>query len=187
MKRLTEQLTARGAAVRQLPVDFAFHSAQMDACRSQLLDALGALRPQAPKVPLISTVRGRWCERDDYDATYWGRNVREPVLLAPGIAELLHAGFRTFLEVGPHPALGAGILAAADDGELLTVAASLRRGQPAHATLLAALRSLYEAGASVDWRALSDADARVIAIPGHPWQRRRHWLDAPDAAALFST
>ena len=81
VSRLTEQLAARGTTVRMLPVDFAFHSAQMDACRSRLVDALASLRPRAPKVPLISTVRGRWCEPTTSTRPYWGRNVREPVRL----------------------------------------------------------------------------------------------------------
>jgi acyl transferase domain-containing protein/acyl carrier protein len=185
LQRCVEQLQARGITSRALAVDYAFHSAQMQAFVPAIVAALGAVRPQAAAVPLLSTVTGRWCEAGDFDAAYWGRNVRETVCFAPAVSQLLAAGYRQFLEVGPHPALGAGIQDQADAaGVTVAIAASLRRAQPARAALLTSLATLYEAGTAINWQARLEARRRLLPLPRYPWQRQRHWLDAPDPAAL---
>ena len=188
VERLIRRMTDRGVVVRPLPGEFAFHSSQMDALTSGIADALSAVRPGSPSVPLISTVSGTWCVPADYDARYWARNVRQAVRFAPGITELLRAGFRCFVEIGPHPALGAGIAAAASElsaDDDVTVVSSLRRQQGGRAALLGSLGRLYEAGAAIDWSALADARSPVPALPGYPWQRRTHWLAPVDPAALM--
>lgn len=185
MGKLLERLQARGVVARVLPVDYAFHSAQMQPFVGPIVAALVALRPKAAELPLVSTVSGTWHAASDFDAMYWGRNVRDAVRFAPGVAQLLDAGFRSFLEVGPHPSLGAGILASAVEREIeVTVAASLRRSQPARASLLASLQTLYEGGLSIDWSTRFDPRRRVVSLPAYPWQRQRYWLDAPDPTAL---
>jgi len=185
MEKLLARLQARGVVARALPVDYAFHSAQMQPFVAPVAAALAALRPKAAELPLVSTVSGSWSAASDFDAVYWGRNVRNAVRFAPGVAHLLDAGFRSFLEIGPHPSLGAGIVTSAGEREIeVTVAASLRRSQPARASLLVGLQALYEGGLAIDWSARSDPRRRVVSLPAYPWQRQRHWLDAPDPAAL---
>ncbi len=191
-----ERLGARGIGTRWLAVDYAFHSAQMQRFVPVIEKALAGIVPRPAAVPLVSTVTGAWCAASDHDGAYWGRNVRETVRFATAIERLLEAGTTTFLEIGAHPALGAGIQATADaapgavldttgNAARITIAASLRRSQPARAALLASLCALYEAGTEIDWRTARHDQARLVtALPRYPWQRRRHWLDAPDAAAL---
>jgi microcystin synthetase protein McyG len=179
-------LAANGISARPLDVDYAFHSAQMEPLVGGIVAALGTISPQPAALPIVSTVTGRWASAGaDFDAAHWGRNVRNTVLFAPAVAQLLDGGYRGFLEIGPHPALGTGILAQADaQGAEVVVAASLRRGVPARQALLATRSALYEAGCAMDWAALRDPKRRVVSLPAYPWQRRSHWLDAPDAAAL---
>lgn len=185
LAQCVSQLEARGIATRALGVEYAFHSAQMERFVPAIVQSLRGLKPQPAALPLMSSVSGRWSEDCDFDAAYWGRNVRETVRFAPALRELIDAGFRLFLEVGPHPALGAGIHEVAEAaGAPATVAASLRRAQPARAALLAGLGALYEGGAAISWPARAETARRVVPLPTYPWQRQRHWLDAPDAAAL---
>ena len=66
----------------------------------------------------------------------------------------------------------------------MSIGASLRRDKPARAALLASLGTLHEAGVAIDWQQRRDPRRRVLPLPRHPWQRQRHWLDAPDAGAL---
>jgi acyl transferase domain-containing protein/SAM-dependent methyltransferase len=185
LAQLLQHLETGGVAVRALPVEYAFHSAQMDASVAPIVDALAGLKPSPVELPLVSTVTGRWSEPGDFDAAYWGRNVRLTVRFAPAISRLIDAGFHLFLEVGPHPALGASILACAGEkGVDVTIAASLRRGQPARATLLSGLATLYEAGTEIDWSAQVDRRRHCVPLPAYPWQRQRHGLDPPDPGAL---
>ena len=123
--------------------------------------------------------------RGTYDAAYWSRNIRQTVRFAPAIDQLLRDGFGLFLEVGPHPALGVPVLAMAAQCKVEVVAsASLRRGQPARSSMLGSLCELYEGGARVAWQQLAEPGARTVPLPAYPWQRRRHWLESPDASAL---
>lgn len=182
---LARRLGARGIAAQRLPVDFAFHSAQMAAFGPELARAVPGLVPRAAGVPVASTLHGGWHAEGDFGPDYWARSLRAPVRFLAAMQTLLDAGFSTFLEVGPHPALGPGMLATAvARGSDIRVAASLRKGRPAGLALRASLAELYEAGVPVDWAALSDPDARVISLPPYPWQRRRHWLGPVDPDAL---
>lgn len=182
---LLRELDARGVQTRALPVAYAFHSRQMDPFCRPLVVALKALQPKPATIPLASTVTGKWSTDLDFDAAYWARNIREPVRLVEALGELLSADFRAFLEVGPHPALGSAVHAcAAPFGVEVQVACSLRRGRPARTEMLNNLAKLYEAGCAIDWRKLSEADARIVAVPGYAWQRQSYWLAPPDVSAL---
>jgi len=46
------------------------------------LHALDGLQPQAAGVPIYSTVTGEVTDGAALDATYWARNLRQPVLFA---------------------------------------------------------------------------------------------------------
>ena len=166
----------RGARTRLLPVAYAFHSPLLDGCS---VDAPAAA---AARIPLYSTVTGAWIAGERLDAAHWGRNLRDAVRFAPAIEALARDGFNVFLEIGPHPALGANAGATLDTlpGEH-AVLGSLRRGAPSRPTLARALAGAYCAGVAVRWEAVLPAPAADVALPRYPWQRRRHWL--PDTTA----
>jgi len=54
----------------------------------ELVRVLGGLRGRSSEVRLISTVLGRAVAGDEVDASYWGRNVREPVRFRAAMQEL---------------------------------------------------------------------------------------------------
>ena len=58
LEELAALLEARGVFCRFLKVRYAFHSAQMDPIRDELLAALAGIRPRRASLPLISTVTG---------------------------------------------------------------------------------------------------------------------------------
>lgn len=45
--------------------------------------------------------------------------------------------------------------------------------------MLASLGALWCAGVDLDGTALRPPDARKVPLPGHPWYRRRYWIDPP--------
>jgi myxalamid-type polyketide synthase MxaE and MxaD len=172
-----EALRAEEVFARVLHVDFASHSPAMDGLTGELVASLAGLEPRPAAVPIVSTVTGGPARAGDFGPSYWARNIREPVRFAEAVEELARTGHGTFLELGPHPVLGAAVTeSAAAAGLEATVLASLRRGQDERATLLAALADLHSRGQRVDWSALAPR-GRVVRLPAYPWQRQRYWVE----------
>lgn len=176
-------LAARGVSHRMLPVEFAFHSAQMAPFQQRLVAALKGVRPGPARIPVYSTVTGALAADGSVDVAYFGRNVREPVRLASAIDAMLGDGFDAFLEIAPHPVLGGPVSECVADREAnAVVVASLRRGRPERDTMLQACASLYCRGARPAWATLQLAPGQVTALPAYPWQRSRYWLRIPPVA-----
>ncbi len=172
-----------GIFVRWLPIDYAFHTHQMDPIADELRVALRDLEPRDASVPFVSTVDGRELPGAALDAEYWWRNVREPVRFGAVIEALVAEGRRTFLEIGPHPALASaireGCAARGVSGHILH---SLRRETDDSTELARNLAGLHVVGADVDWRAyLPKVAGPRVRLPLYAWQRKSFWQEAPEA------
>ncbi|MFD0477251.1 acyltransferase domain-containing protein [Nonomuraea thailandensis] len=166
-----------GANVRRLPSRYGFHSPMLDGQDERLAAELAGLRPGPCTVPMYSTVTGALVQPGQLGAAHWGRNLRDAVRFSSAVSAIAATGVTVFVELGPHPVL------LRDLGETLEEAGvryravgSLRRGQPASATLDRSLADLYRAGLEVDWEAVLGAAPADVPLPAYPWQRRRHWL-----------
>ncbi len=130
LEALVATLEEAGKFVRWLRIDYAFHTHQMEPIKEELLKTLAGIKPRATTIPYISTVTGGICEGTKLDAEYWWQNVRESVLFAPAIANLIRSGEDSFLEVGPHPALQNPIMECLSDqsrkGFIIPVSAARR-------------------------------------------------------------
>ena len=179
MTEVTARLEAAGASVKQLRVEVAYHSHQMDEIREPLLAALRDITPRPAEVPLVSTVTGDRVEGTEMDAEYWWRNVRRPVRFAEAVGRLSALASGAFVEVGPHPVLATAIDEALSGrgGELVRVA-SLRRDQPQLGQMLEALGTLYVAGAEPDWERVHPGPREHLHLPRYPWQREHHWSES---------
>ena len=176
---IAAELERQGLFNRFLRVELAYHSPYMDRLQPELLAALADIQPQAPEIPLYSTVLGHRVDGVAYDAEYWCRNVREPVYFSKAIGGLMADGHRLYLEVGPNPVLSTSIkeCARAAGVDCLTVA-SLRRGEPERAQFLTALGGLYAAGTPIDWQRQSPAGGGFVKLPTYPWQRETYWHES---------
>ncbi len=181
MAAITSEWKDRGVSCRALPVDYAFHSAQMEPYRNQLIQALGTVRSRATTIPFISTVVGSEISGVELDGTYWGNNIRRPVLLSDAVQRAIHRGARTFLEIGPHPVLSVSIQECLAAAEVIgVVQPSLRRNQNERSTLFATLGALYTSGVTIDWSEVYPKHAPVVPLPMYPYQRQRYWIQRPD-------
>ena len=143
LEAIATRLTAERIFNRFLHVDVAYHSHHMEPLRQELRATLKHLRVQAPTIPLYSTVTGRLVGEELRRPEYWGDNARLPVLFEAAASNMIAAGHRVFLQVGPHPVLSKSIEECLEDrGTKGTVLASLRRGQPELNTLLQAREAL---------------------------------------------
>lgn len=169
--------TARGVQTRALPVDYAFHSAQMEPFRIALTRELGQVTAQHTTIPMISTVTGQTVTGVDLTAEYWGRNIRQPVLFGNAVQQALAMSYETFVEVGPHPVLMASVRECyAPEASGTTVVASLRKQQDPQTTLFASLCELYTRGATVQWTAVYPKRTTTVTLPAYPYQRERYWI-----------
>ena len=165
-----------------LPVQYAFHSAQMAPFQHQLVEQLGVVRAAPPKVAVYSTVTGGLAKDVRFDAAYFGRNVRDPVQFASCIHAMAEDGCDVFIEIGPQPVLASSIAECLSARERTpAVLASLRRGRPERETLLQACAGAYAAGCDLDWEHVQPTLGQVVELPAYPWQRKRHWIRARPA------
>ncbi|SFQ00002.1 Acyl transferase domain-containing protein [Amycolatopsis arida] len=177
---LGEHLMAQGVFFRELDLDYPFHSRAMDPIVAPLRTVLADLAPTASRLPMASTVTGRWVSGAELDGDYWGRNVREPVLFGPAVQCLLGDGVDVFVEVGPHPVLGGYLRRLAGTvPELTAVVDTLTRTIGGAQALEATMAALIAAGVPVDWDRYFPKPGRVVELPPYPWQRERHWNGTP--------
>jgi natural product biosynthesis luciferase-like monooxygenase protein len=170
------KLEQQGVFTQALAVDFAFHSVQMDPHQAELVRRLERLNPGMTKVPVFSTVSGRRAVGGDFEAAYWGRNLREPVRFAEAIGGCVQEGFRRFLEVGAHPVLCVSIREILEDsGVPGQVVGSLRRQGERRRALFQTLREIYQDGQKILWEKVYPQPRPKVELPTYPWQRQRYW------------
>jgi acyl transferase domain-containing protein len=172
--RLLEQLKV---FARRLHVDFAFHTPQMEPFRQPLIAALGGIRPRRASIPIASSALATKLSGIEFDAPYWGTNLREPVRFAQAIEILLADDIDHFVEIAPRPVLQRALRQCIErkrPSALIT--STLRNGVPERQSMHEALGALYEAGCSPDWYAVHGGRARVVSLPAYPWNRQSHWF-----------
>ncbi|HEV2636976.1 MAG TPA: SDR family NAD(P)-dependent oxidoreductase [Actinocrinis sp.] len=173
---------SRGVRARQIPVDYAAHSAQVEHIRAELLDALADVKPQNSQVPLYSTVTGERVDGELLDADYWYRNLRETVEFQRGVSSLLDSGVTRFVELSPHPVLTAAVQDAAEGGgRQISAVGSLRRGEGGWPRLLTSLGEAWCEGANVAWDRMPGLapNSRAVPLPTYAFQPERYWLPSP--------
>jgi len=167
-----------GARIKILPVNYAFHSPQMEPFGAEMAEAISGLTTQVASVPVYSTVTGAQVTKEDFDAVYWGRNIRQTVRFAAAVRAMLRAGINTFVELSPHPVLSSMILqCSAASPQTVQLLPSLRRGQPEQFQLLKSLATLFSVGVEVNWQGVYPQGGQVVPLPVYPWQRKRFWPD----------
>ncbi|MFL5538398.1 MAG: type I polyketide synthase [Longimicrobiaceae bacterium] len=176
---LEEKLAARGVRARRLHTSHAFHSAMMEPAMAALAQAVERVPRQAPRIPFISNLTGRWITNEEAaDPAYWARHLRGTVRFAEGLGLLADVPELALLEVGP----GQALCALADEAEL-AAAASMRapRDESSDAAVLhQALAALWARGVEVDWKGYWKHERRARAhLPTHPMLRERHWIERP--------
>ncbi|MCE9543408.1 MAG: SDR family NAD(P)-dependent oxidoreductase [Verrucomicrobia bacterium] len=180
LEKAAKRLEEAGVWCRFLKVHHAFHSSLMDPVEQDLLKALSGIVSGTPTCPVVSTVSGSGGRDILFDARYWWRNVRQPVLFWQGISALAETGITDFLEIGPHPALSGSVMECLRELKSTgSVIPSLRRGAPEKKTLLESLAALHVKGFFVR----QGGSRRPVSLPRHSWRKERLWQESPESAA----
>lgn len=157
---------------REVAVDVASHSPQVEPILEDLLEALADLEPREPEVPYYSSTL--WDPRDQptFDADYWADNLRYTVRFASAVQAALSDGFRVFGELAPHPLLTHAVEQNAASLDMpIAALAAMRREQDLPLGLRGFVADIHAAGAAVDFENLFPTGALTDA-PLPTWTRR---------------
>lgn len=177
---IRERLEAQEIFCRLVHVDVASHSAQVDPLLDDLKAELAPLAPRTVTTALHSTVLDERVDGRELDASYWVRNLREPVRFVQAVEAVRATTATAFVEISPHPVLGHSVQETVRDSTS-SAHTSLRRKQPEREAMLTTWARLYELGAAVDPSGLYPG-GRYVALPQYPWQRERYWIAGETAA-----
>lgn len=167
---------------RFLKVNIAYHSHQMEGLENDVLTALQGLTPHAPKLPLFSTVYADECGDRLLDAQYWWKNIRQPVLFAQTLQNMIAKGYQLFVEIGPHPVLASYIKEGIEYSQVKGDAfASLNKKKPDTVSLLECVGGLYTKGFPVNWQKFLPVDGKFIRLPTYPWQKKSFWVESEES------
>jgi acyl transferase domain-containing protein/glutamate-1-semialdehyde aminotransferase/non-ribosomal peptide synthetase component F len=179
-------LEKAGIAFSRLHTSHAFHSAMMDPCIEALRDVASKVTYGRATIPYISCVTGDWqTDALGSSSDYWSRHCREPVRFSDGLLTLCKDQNPILLEVGPGRTLSVFAAQTIGRDQLPAIVQSL----PEHDNAAAARHfvadahgRLWMAGSNLPWPGQPNEPRRAIPLPTYPFQRQRHWIDAPPSA-----
>ncbi len=176
LQELTEACEAEGVRARLIPVDYASHSAQVDALEDDILRVLEGITPGPARVAMVSAMTGEMLAGPELDAGYWYASLRASVEFDRAVRVLAEDGHRVFVEASPHPVLTGAITDTLDDVGVSAsiVTGTLRRDEGGSERLLASLAEAYVNGVRIDWSTVLEPGTPV-ALPTYAFQHQRFW------------
>lgn len=177
LTELMRRCETESIRARKIDVDYASHSAQVDAIRESLADALHGLAPRSSAVAFFSTVTGELIDTAALNADYWFQSIRQTVQFERAVRSAGDAGYRAFIESSPHPVLTAAIEETMPDGDQACIIPSLGRDDGGLNRFWLSAAQAHVAGVAVDWRAaLAGLGGRRVDLPTYGFVRQHFWL-----------
>ncbi|TNE50264.1 MAG: acyltransferase domain-containing protein [Deltaproteobacteria bacterium] len=179
VEQAIKQVRGDGKKAHRLAVSHGFHSCMMEPMLQAFHDAAHKVQFHKPSLPWITNVTG--AEATDVDASYWVKQIRQPVQFYKGVQCLERRNIAAYVEVGPQPILLAlGKRSVSNDSKQRAYwLPSMEKGKDPWEQMLSSLGSLYVRGTSVDWRGyFQPCPQRKVAAPTYPFQRQRYWFTA---------
>ena len=189
VRQLVDAWEQREVMAREVAVDVASHSPQVDPILDDLYEALAEIEPLTPEVPYYSATSFDPREEPYCDANYWVENLRHTVRFSAAVQAALEDGYRVFGELSPHPLLTHAVDQTAKSLDMTVAAlAAMRREQPLPHGLRGFLGDVYSTGATVDFSVLSPG-GHLVDAPLPTWTHRSLLLsrDGHSSRALRSS
>ncbi|MEI7543766.1 MAG: sulfolipid-1 biosynthesis phthioceranic/hydroxyphthioceranic acid synthase [Mycobacteriaceae bacterium] len=192
VRRIVAEWEQREIMAREVAVDVASHTPQVEPILDELAGMLDDITPLTPEIPYYSATLFDPREQPYCDVDYWVDNLRHTVRFAAAAQAALEDGFRVFAELAPHPLLVRAVDQTAATLDIPVAAvAGMRRGQDMPNGLRTLLGDLFAAGANVDFGILLPA-GRLVDAPLPIWSHRplvleRQTADQGRGAHLVST
>lgn len=171
IRELVADWEQRDIMAREVAVDVASHSPQVDPILDELAEVLSDLTPLTPTVPYYSSTSYDPRDEPYTDADYWVDNLRHAVRFSAAVQAALEDGYRVFGELSPHPLLVHPAQQVARSLDInIAALPSMRRETEMPTGLLQYVGDLHSAGAAVDFATLYPAGSLVDA-PLPTWTR----------------
>lgn len=176
LTRVEMLLERRSITFKRLRLNYAFHSPSMDPIKEGLISKLAGIKPQAEKIPFISTVSGKSLPGSELTADYWWRNVRKRVRFKCAVDRLIENGINTFVEIGAHPVLRGYLNDSLRDHQVSgAIIGTLERGKDDRFMVDGAAARVLLTGAPLDYRRWFPSAGKFVPLPTYPWQREAYW------------
>ncbi|NQZ57169.1 MAG: SDR family NAD(P)-dependent oxidoreductase, partial [Lentisphaeraceae bacterium] len=171
------ELEEKGFSVRQVAVNYAFHSALMEPVLEELQSHAAQLNYQSGnKVKFISTLTGKELKGGDINADYWARHCRNTVQFQH-VIEGLDSENTLFIELGAGSVLLSQTRHCLADKKISASCPSLGKNPK---QFINSVAQAYSAGINIKWSALASVKKQTISLPTYPFQRQRYWIE-PDS------
>ena len=172
VRELVAAWEQREVMAREVAIDVASHTPQVEPILEDLSEALAELVPRTPEVPLYSSSMFDPREEPVCNARYWVDNLRRTVRFAAAVQAALEDGYRVFAELAPHPLLTHPLEQNARSLDMPMAALSgMRREQELPHGLRGFVGDLHSAGAAVDFTVLYPT-GRLVDSPLPTWTHR---------------
>ncbi|OWV29285.1 type I polyketide synthase [Halomonas campaniensis] len=184
---LEAALSEQDIFAKRLPLDYAFHSPAMDSIEAGVIEALADITPRPTQIPYYSTVTGALSDGLALDATYWWKNIREPVLFEAAASALIAQGHNVFVEIGAHPILRRYLNESLRQLERPgLVFGTIERHKPGLEGLQRCLSQVLLSGLALGSRYFP-VEGQRVPLPRYAWQRSHHWVHGTnDSQGLLS-
>ncbi|GGN39103.1 hypothetical protein GCM10011578_085250 [Streptomyces fuscichromogenes] len=178
LTELIEEAERGGLRARRIDVDYASHTAQVEAIEAELTRSLAGLRPTRSQIPFYSTLYADRLDTAELDGDYWYGNLRGTVQFEAVTRRLIDDGMGAFVEVSPHPVLVPAIEETAQQARVaVTATGTLRRDEGGAQRVLTAMAALHVAATAVDWgTVLGGGPAEPLGLPTYNFRHRHFWL-----------
>ncbi|MBL3656243.1 type I polyketide synthase [Fulvivirga sediminis] len=177
IEEIIEVLDNEGKFAKRVKVDVASHSSQMDPLKTALKDSL-TIQPTNSQITLYSTVKNQQLAGTELTEEYWADNLRESVKFASVMEQLIQDGYKTFIEVSPHPVLITSMqecLEANQQKGIITY--SLYRDKPELDEIYNNLTNLFENGGYIRWDKLyKNVNSYHTLLPNYAFDRANYSL-----------
>ncbi len=179
LEQAREALECAGGAGIFLRTSHAFHSSAMDGILEVFETVAASIPMNAPSIPVISNVTGRWAGDEMASPQYWVRHIRSCVRF-DACLETAFATPRMALEVGPGSVLSS-LLRQHVGPDIIAFSPFAEDG--GHQVPASIAEGLWLNGADIDWRGIR-ADARRCPLPRLPMRKRRIWISPEETPAV---
>jgi NAD(P)-dependent dehydrogenase (short-subunit alcohol dehydrogenase family) len=160
----------------------------MEPVLAPFTDLLKGVVLSAPAIPYISNVTGTWITPQQATSpAYYAEHLRRAVSFESGVRTLSADPATLLLEVGPGNVLTTlARLTLGKDGPKRVLQSIGRPQDERHDAMILreAAGKLWLSGVTLDFDGMqAGASPRRIPLPTYPFERKRYWVDPPEAAA----